>query len=383
MNELKRHKKSDKIKWIITGVAFVLVFVFLAGLCMQLFAKDDKFKPANWFKKPETEQTTPLPNDTKTENDETASSEFVVTPSTTNNLMSLSVKRMAAQAVTTSANAGIETYATAKATYSLTATIQPSNAPNKLVDYSIAWGEGAEKSETPVTNYASISQTSDGSLTANLNIYEAFGNDTIIVTVTARDGGATASCIIKFVGRPTSLSVAHGLTQKQIGSYSYYAIGANRTYDFDINLSNAFGFVGSKYNDYSVTVRGIGSIVVQDKVVANYGAGATTWDGSSKTVSLSSIQDKFITASIENGKLHLVVKSIVENYYSTMKVSGTNLRYYDYFKSISTTVEDGGSASGGFNIVVTENQSGISQTIYVRIEASVTGLSLNNTYIEV
>ena len=57
MNELRRHKKSDKIKWIITSIAFVLVFAFLVGLCMQLFAKDEKLKPENWFKKPE--QTRP------------------------------------------------------------------------------------------------------------------------------------------------------------------------------------------------------------------------------------------------------------------------------------------------------------------------------------
>lgn len=56
MNELRQHKKSDKIKWVITSIAFVLVFVFLAGLCMQLFG-NDKIKPSNWFKKPDTEQT--------------------------------------------------------------------------------------------------------------------------------------------------------------------------------------------------------------------------------------------------------------------------------------------------------------------------------------
>lgn len=63
MNELNRHKRNDKIKWVCTGVAFVLIFVFLVGLCMQLFAKDDKYKPSEWFKKTETEQTTPIEGD--------------------------------------------------------------------------------------------------------------------------------------------------------------------------------------------------------------------------------------------------------------------------------------------------------------------------------
>ena len=59
MNELRRHKKSDKIKWIITAVCFVLLFAFMAGLCVQLFPKNEKYKPSQWVKKPDTEQTQP------------------------------------------------------------------------------------------------------------------------------------------------------------------------------------------------------------------------------------------------------------------------------------------------------------------------------------
>ena len=55
MNEFQRHKKGDKVKWVITGVAFVLVFVMLVGLCLQLFGTG-KQKPSEWFKKPEITQ---------------------------------------------------------------------------------------------------------------------------------------------------------------------------------------------------------------------------------------------------------------------------------------------------------------------------------------
>ena len=43
--------KKDGTKWVITSVVFVLVFTLLAGLCMQVFAKQDKFKPSTWFSK--------------------------------------------------------------------------------------------------------------------------------------------------------------------------------------------------------------------------------------------------------------------------------------------------------------------------------------------
>ena len=54
MNELKRHKKSDKIKWIFTGIAFLLIAVMLAGVGLQLFGTG-KQKPSEWFGKAEEE----------------------------------------------------------------------------------------------------------------------------------------------------------------------------------------------------------------------------------------------------------------------------------------------------------------------------------------
>lgn len=56
MYELKRHKKSDKIKWTITGIAFLLIAVMLVGFGLQLFGTG-KQKPSEWFTKSNTEET--------------------------------------------------------------------------------------------------------------------------------------------------------------------------------------------------------------------------------------------------------------------------------------------------------------------------------------
>ena len=58
--DLNKHKKSDKVKWVFTGITFVLVFVLLAGVFMQLFMPDGK-KPADWFK-PDKQEEQPLPD---------------------------------------------------------------------------------------------------------------------------------------------------------------------------------------------------------------------------------------------------------------------------------------------------------------------------------
>ncbi len=50
MYELKRHKKNDKIKWVLTSIAFLLVIVMLTGICLQLFGTGNQ-KPSEWFTK--------------------------------------------------------------------------------------------------------------------------------------------------------------------------------------------------------------------------------------------------------------------------------------------------------------------------------------------
>ena len=52
-NDLQRHKCSDKVKGILMFIAFVLLFVAVIGLGMELFGTG-KTKPSEWFKQEET-----------------------------------------------------------------------------------------------------------------------------------------------------------------------------------------------------------------------------------------------------------------------------------------------------------------------------------------
>lgn len=82
-NELQRHKRSDKIKWAFTGIAFVLLFVMVVGLCLQLFGTG-KVKPSEWFKKEDNEQTEELPEGDENEGgaDETTAGSSIAPLST-------------------------------------------------------------------------------------------------------------------------------------------------------------------------------------------------------------------------------------------------------------------------------------------------------------
>ena len=49
---LHSHVKSDKVKWIVTGIVIFLVTVFCVGAGLQLWGKG-KVQPSNWFTKTE------------------------------------------------------------------------------------------------------------------------------------------------------------------------------------------------------------------------------------------------------------------------------------------------------------------------------------------
>ena len=122
MSNFNKHVKSDKIKWIATGIALLFISLIIVGVCLQVFGKG-KVKPSEWFKKDETktEQTD------KPETD--ASAGLIVTPSESKSGMKLNIQKAAAN---TSAQSEANTY-------TVTATVLPSYADDKSVDWSLTY----------------------------------------------------------------------------------------------------------------------------------------------------------------------------------------------------------------------------------------------------
>ena len=96
----------------------------------------------------------------------------------------------------------------AETAYTLTATITPSNATIQDVDWSVefvnpssSWATG----ET-VTDYVTVTPTSDGALTANVECLQAFGEQ-IKVTVTSREiSSVKADCTVDYQQKFQSLT---------------------------------------------------------------------------------------------------------------------------------------------------------------------------------
>ena len=88
----------------------------------------------------------------------------------------------------------------AESAYLLTATITPDNADDKTIDWSVAFVNPDSEWATgkTVTDYVTVTPTSDGALTANVECKKAFGEQ-IKVTVTSRNNAeATAECTVDY-----------------------------------------------------------------------------------------------------------------------------------------------------------------------------------------
>jgi hypothetical protein len=98
----------------------------------------------------------------------------------------------------------------AESAYTLTATVLPADATDKTVDWTVAFADPASEWATgkTVTDYVTVTPTSDGALTATVTCLEDFGEQ-IIVTVTSRNNPeAKATCTVDYRKRVESFYIS-------------------------------------------------------------------------------------------------------------------------------------------------------------------------------
>lgn len=337
---LYEHKRSDKVKWIIS---FLLIFVLLAGLIgAWAFLLEDRFKSE----------------------EEPKQEEVIGEESGTAEVKSVALAMQTAAA----ANGGVSK--------ELTATVYPSDARNKAVDWTLEWLD-TEKADN-LSDYLTLVPSSDGANTATLTCLQAFEGEAL-VTVTTREGGYIDTCRVVFVGDPTSLTVSCDATTASGSFGSYYELGVGNSYTFDLVPDNAFGFVGAECN-YTYTVTGYGSFKVQQqKYSTSYGT--RTWvEGTEKTVNIKDVTavNKFEASvfdwAIEGNKLTVTVNCSLDRYYSdSIRVENT-ITYDDKFREYTDD-------NWYYEVKVTETNSGLSYTFKVRPVKVVTNVVLGDDVI--
>lgn len=277
------------------------------------------------------------------------------------------------------------------------AEVYPYNAINKQVDFSVSWGNGATRSAEVVTDYVTVTPDSDGSTKATVSCKKAFGSDKIIITVTTRDGGYTANCTVSFVGKATGMEITSTQAAKKSTSQrgEYFELGSNKTYAFNVNLANAINSVGT--SDLSVAVNAYGQVYFGTTYTDDAGY-ARFYDMVKKDI--SQFKDKLISASVSGTTLTIIAPSVYrEDFSDRVGYDDFGAQCYRYDKFVCEDPWDLGFISGMytkddypgkakenqqllkscyFTVTVSDHISGLSQTIRVWIEQSVTGVSLSN-----
>lgn len=222
-------KTNSNGKWIVTAIAFVLAFVLIVGLCLQVFGTG-KARPSEWFKK--NDQTEELP-------EEGGENAFV------QDKQEYGIQLMSARAASGS---------TYKASYVLTATVLPEDADNKNVAWSIAWENPASAWATGknVTDYMRATDmvstddlefdTFGTSYRAAFASKKAYG-EPIVVTVKSQDDETkSASVTFGYVARVNETSAK--VTLKRNGqAVDTVVFGDNQTYTIDFTYTMTDGTV--------------------------------------------------------------------------------------------------------------------------------------------
>ena len=386
-NELYEHKRSDTVKWVLTLFAFILVGVMLAGIILGWFDKKDELPVGE----EQTEQAA------VTDGEGNAMDEDTVYPMPEK--MSFSAAAFAQPLAQFGEPTGTVT-SEQSVDVRIEAYVYPESAANKEVDFSVAWGNAPTHGSEQVTNYLTVTPDSDGSTTATVSCKKSFGDDTIIITVTTREGGYTATCTVTFTGIASGIEITSSTATKKSTSErgEYYELGTSKTYTFNIGLTNAFNDAAG---NLSVTeIGGEGNMYFGN---GSYNDGGYINFTDMVQKSIGEFADEFITSATISGNT-LTVKTgskILENYYSSYGPDEYFITdiYYDRYvvemnddwsiKDSSDTFRNQNAQSNAQNIgscyfyvTVKDSISGLTETVRLWLVSSVSGVSLSQTELE-
>lgn len=190
MNNLYQHAKSDKVKWIITGIALVLILAILGGVLAAVLTETN---PKDWFEQPAGEEIETSDEETSANTEGGA----VIGAPVENGIKLMSAKIPVAEFAANGVSAQAEI------AYTLTATLDPADVIDKTVDWTVEFVNPSSSWATgkTVTDYVTVTPTADGALTANVECLQAFGEQIKVVVTSRSNSEAKAECTVDYARR--------------------------------------------------------------------------------------------------------------------------------------------------------------------------------------
>ena len=100
----------------------------------------------------------------------------------------------------------------AETAYTLTATLSPANAANKVLDWSVEFvnPDASWARNKTVTDYVTVTPTSDGALTATVECKKAFGEQIKVIAAVRETPSVKAECLVDYMERLSSKPTFNG-----------------------------------------------------------------------------------------------------------------------------------------------------------------------------
>ena len=214
-NELYEHKRSDTVKWVLTLFAFILVGVMLAGIILGWFDKKEE-PPAG------------------EEQQQTEDGDMVVDEAEGSGIRVMSAK------ISPSNYEEYGISSMAESAQRLTATITPANATNQEVDWAVVWVNPSSSwaSGKTVTDYVTVTPTSDGALTANVECLQAFGEQVKVTCTSRQNPEASAGSKVDYIKRIISGTMNY--LGDKTGSVNFTSAGSTYTYTATSNVEEIY-----------------------------------------------------------------------------------------------------------------------------------------------
>lgn len=192
-NNQQKYKKSKVLNGIFGGILALVI----AGGVAAVGVFSNGFKDWNKFKKDDTKQEQPMPP-----SEDSGGSDITAEASNGIRLMSMKLAPMQYAAYGVAANA--------ESAYTVTATVYPEDAANKLLDWTVSFKNASSTwaSGKKVTDYVTVTPSSDGAMTAVVQNIAAFGEQ-VVVKVTSRDNtSAYATLNVEYLQRTTGYTLS-------------------------------------------------------------------------------------------------------------------------------------------------------------------------------
>ena len=281
-------------------------------------------------------------------------------------------------------------------TKTITATVLPSDAPNKSVRWSVVWDAStdAPSEDGVVSHYITVTPSSNDSKVATIQCLKPFEGYNVLVQCRTDVGGYMATCVVKYVGTPNSLSInTNGYTTKTLQGWNVSGIelSCGTTTSLDLNLDNYMHAVGSGYGTYNISMECHGGITYHSVSHNNYTGADTESDGTVQLVSSAgdipeSHTNYYAFLAKTGGHLNILTAKIVDG--KLQLTAGDSFSAYSshgadrsgYSDWTFTGYTDGKKPY--ITVTVTEVNSGVSQSINITTQATVSSLSLSATSIE-